>query len=91
MNEMQEDMGAHSAGADDDVDGFLVGATSIVWEEELYTYGGLAPEAGGLLRTSTRTEIEHELLGTFRVNAHSYERRRRRRRLVNVGRVLVLK
>jgi hypothetical protein len=25
----------------------LVGATSIVWEEELYTYGGLAPEAGG--------------------------------------------
>jgi hypothetical protein len=26
MNEMQEDMGAHSNGADDDVDGFLAGA-----------------------------------------------------------------
>ena len=27
-----------------DPEGYLVGATSMVWEDELYTYGGLAPE-----------------------------------------------
>ena len=27
-------------------EGYLVGATSMVWEDELYTYGGLAPEGG---------------------------------------------
>eukprot|EP00227_Mantoniella_beaufortii_P007284 CAMPEP_0197585694 /NCGR_PEP_ID=MMETSP1326-20131121/7914_1 /TAXON_ID=1155430 /ORGANISM="Genus nov. species nov., Strain RCC2288" /LENGTH=351 /DNA_ID=CAMNT_0043150237 /DNA_START=141 /DNA_END=1193 /DNA_ORIENTATION=- len=45
MNEMQEDFGAYSqSGGPEDVDSYLVGATCIVWEDELYTYGGLAPE-----------------------------------------------
>ena len=44
--------------------------------------------AGGSLRTSTRPELGARL--AFRVNAHTYARRRSRRRRINVGRVLVL-
>jgi len=43
---------------------------------------------GGSLRTSTRAEIER--YSTSRLDAHTDERRRRRRRSFNAGRVLVL-
>lgn len=45
VNEMDEFGGARSSEGDpEDVDAYLVGAIAVVWENEVYTYGGLAPE-----------------------------------------------
>ena len=43
MNQMNEFDGGEGGDAED-VDAYLVGAVSVVWEDELYTFGGLAPE-----------------------------------------------
>lgn len=58
MNQMDE-FGGSEGGDPADVDAYLVGATSIVWEDELYTYGVAGYRLNSVANSLTRKHLFH--------------------------------